>query len=542
MEYISAKIPLLAADLAAKITAYGGNVPREQLITWMHDYWQNTKTRPVELSFIRPDYESIRQQLQSILAESDSWKDLITAGVGETILQMVASTAAYSQLSIQRALQESYLDSARLTSSILSITRMLGVHINRKISAQVEIEITTSDNSFIFIPQYSKFDINGVKFFNTQSIIVNPGQTAKAELYQGDIKIDSFVSNGRSFQRFEIGSSNYNVSDNHIVCFTDTYEKYTRNINTIWSFKGNEFVFYENTTPNGNVELIFGNNLYGKIPPAGQIINVIYAETIGYEANTTLIDQNVKLIELNDVVPDRIRKESSQAEAIERQRIINVFSGVTTSTIYGGDNEKDKEFFRIVAPHLYAANKRAVRREDYWAIGLTYPGVVDIYFQGQKQLGPKSKNYINKIGVTPLMRNGQQMDNANWNKFVEFMDEYGIWQMEYIHIPPKRVNFDLSGTIYCQPGTDIPKVKTYVDYRLAELYSPRLGSLGYSLAISDLYDILEVKHHNLQADYVDIHSPKANIMIDKTSYMGIGSIDISVAFTNRSSVDNVKNN
>ena len=172
MEYLSARIPLLAADILAHLRTKFGNlntISHDEIMLWLHEYASSIESKPVDLAFVRPDYESIKQQLQSRLIEKGSWKDLIQAGVGETLLEFIASIGAFSQLSIQRSLQESMLDTARLTSSVYTIARMLGVHINRKTPAKVEVTLT-GDGTYMQIPRYSQFEIAGVPYFNRTAI------------------------------------------------------------------------------------------------------------------------------------------------------------------------------------------------------------------------------------------------------------------------------------------------------------------------------------------------------------------------------------
>ena len=62
MEYLSARIPLLAGDILARIiTAGGANVTHDDVMMWLHEYAQVTNGKPLEVAFILPDFEYFKQ-------------------------------------------------------------------------------------------------------------------------------------------------------------------------------------------------------------------------------------------------------------------------------------------------------------------------------------------------------------------------------------------------------------------------------------------------------------------------------------------------
>jgi len=539
MEFISARIPLLAANIMEHIEGRGGELKftQDDIITWMHDYWQEIKARPVELAFVRPDYESIRQQLQSQLLQSDAWREVITAGVGETLLEFIATTAAYSQLSIQRGVQETMLPTARMQSSVYNIVRMLGVHIQRKIPAQVQVALENKTSGAVLIPPYSQFNIDGIPFFNRNVLTFsNQGDFITTTLIQGQVNIETFTSTGRSFQRIEVGTADFTIADKDIFVVNNDYNKYERIEDGLWHHSGSHFIFYENSTPNGNVELLFGNGLYGRMPPLGETLNIIYATTLGDESHTTRTELSVKLSSLNDHVSERIRDADPRQLTRRKNAIINGITGYTLSPIDGGDKERDREFYRALAPHMFASKQRAVTRNDYKVIALQYPGIADVLFQGQRELNAKNRNYINVVGITPLMKTGKPMTDEDWAKFISYLQEYGIWRCEYIHIPPKPVDITIKGKVFCKPGTDLPKVRTYIEYRMNEQFGIQRGSLGYSIYLNDIHDLLKARHHALQVDYAELDTPETDYVIDPTSFIRVQDIQVDVAYSNRSYV------
>ncbi len=142
---------------------------------------------PLKLSAVKPDFASILLQLQIYLQSTGTWLDLQTSSTGQTLLEMMAATAAFNQFAIESAARETTLTTAARDSSVYAITRMLGVRIHRKTPAGVSVQLIrdTVDTSET-IATYTTFDVNGTMFFNRHALMFVQGSNQAAErLYYG---------------------------------------------------------------------------------------------------------------------------------------------------------------------------------------------------------------------------------------------------------------------------------------------------------------------------------------------------------------------
>ena len=538
---LSADIASLSASLSAQMLTLPGagslkfNV--SDIEQWLQAYAQVSNARPLSLPFVRPDFEGIKQQLQSKLNDLPSWRTLIQAGVGETILEFVATIGAYGQQANMRSLQEAFPSSARLTSSIYSVTRLLGVHIGRKQPASVSATITYNNFSTdptVLIPRYSQFNVNGVPYFNRDPIVINTSQpSATVTLYQGLINIFSAVSNGLPFQRFEIGNADFGVSDSDIAIFDDAYTQYVEGVGGIWNAADNDLVYFQNTTPNGNVEIQFGNGVYGVSPALNKTLNIVYATTLGSVGNSTSTGMIVTLQSLNSVVPDAVRSTSQSATAALVNRIVAGISGNTLTSPDSGGDEQSQDFYRVLAPHLYAAGDSIVTRQNYNSVPLTYSGLIDVYFQGQRELGRGNRNLINCVGASPLKADGTTMTDAEFQAFVVWLDARGIGKAEYIHIRPTAVQMPVVATIYCEQNTDLIKTQSFAEYLLASNYGVRRGILGYSTYRSDIDAILRIRQFQMQVDYLTLEQPTNDLVVDRTNFVQLVAPQLTMKYSNR---------
>ncbi len=532
MEYINTRIPLLADELKRKFDATTGVVTRDQIVQWVHDYALTTKKRPVELPFVRPDYEGIKQALQADLYNRDSWREIIQAGIGETLLEWVATIGSYDQLSIQRSFQEAFLPTASMVSSIYESARHLGVHIIRKRPASVPVRLRSTSAQTIQIPTLSQFLIDGLGFFNRTNLVVKPGEDLDTTLYQGEIKIHQTTGQNRPFQILEIGDEDFSIADQDLVIFNHRHERYKRVTDGLWHYPGEQFVFYENSTANGNVELWFGNGIFGRQPALNETLYIVYAKTLGNEIDTTRTFQRVNLETLNDIVDDRIRSrkldrvEAAEEEQALRLHAVSNIGGETTGIVTPGTGVPEPEFYRRMAPHIYAARDRAVTRKDQYAIGLQYPGIADLYFRGQQELGPKNRNFINSIAVTALKADGKIFSQQEFARFEAYMREHARDSLNYWQANPTSIPVKIRATVYVKADADFARTEAYIRYKIMEQFRVRLGALGYSMYRSDLDDILKSQHHGVQVDYAILHEPKVDVVISKLQWITVNPKDI----------------
>lgn len=537
--YIGAEIPPLAEDLRARLLSeMDVEVAFEVLAAWLSDFAETVYKENLKLSRTRPDFENIKQQFITKLRQSNAWKDIIPAGGGETLLEFIAAIGDYGQTSILRAYDENAYDSARLTSGIYRITRTLGVHIDRRLPAQVQVSLWGSNIGDLAIPSLSQFTVGGISFFNRDTIQFDDNTESNPKivtLYQGEITTASYTSNGAPFQSFEVGFNDYSISNEDIFCFTDDPNiNYTRILDGPWHYRNGERIFWENTTPNGNVEILLGNGIYGAIPPLGSTLNFVYARNEGATVNTTSLNLPVDLISVNTVVPDRIRQSTPEQEDEIIDTLLSIVGGISISPIKYGDFEKDKEFYRHVGPSIRAANKKMVTRPDHYALGLGFPGVVDVYFQGQRELGRTNRNYINVVGVTVLKRDGTIMSAVEWADYVKYLEEREIWRVNYIRIDPEPVPLNVKGIVYVTRDSDKTNVGSFLKFRLAEFFKIQRGSLGRSVYRNDIEDIMKFKYGSMNVDYAQVINPKIDTILTKLQYPVLGTPEITVEYSDRS--------
>jgi hypothetical protein len=122
----------------------------------------------MQLSLVRPDFSSIRTQLEATLSNYSAWRDTLPTGTGRTLTDWIAAVGANDQYAIEHAFRESFR-TARLDSSIFAQALLLGVRLMRKrpCYARVSLQKVTTDT--ITIPAYTQFSTTGRRICRARS-------------------------------------------------------------------------------------------------------------------------------------------------------------------------------------------------------------------------------------------------------------------------------------------------------------------------------------------------------------------------------------
>lgn len=471
----------------------------------------------ISLSSINTDFEQVKQILVTDLQTKDSWKNALPSATGNALVNISAYAAVGALLSTENALQEAFPDTARSGKSILNIARTIwGVHLKRRVCAQIGVSLTNNSATSIAINKYSQFSINGTDCFNRAVINIAPSATVSVTLYQGTVTSESFVSSGIINERFYIGSSSapFEISDDDLYCIVNTSEEYTKTTDGLFETGPNAATqFYENSLPTGEVEIIFGDGSYGKLPTTNSNLEFIYVNTQGSNANGTIeVGGAVTLSTNTDITGVVTVASNSGAEALSLQ----------------------PDFYKIHGPSLRSAKVRGggVTRPQLKAIALTYPGVIDCNILGQAETYPNDKAYMNVL--TTIILANPLFTGPQFAAFVTYMKDRVIANLEFLQVNPTAINRTINVSLYCTSKADPNSVKLAVQTALQGLQTLRFGSLGRSFYLSDIEKVIrDAVGDPTLLDYFTLTSPTADTVINKNEYVNFSSVTVNSYYTTR---------
>jgi hypothetical protein len=341
------------------------------------------------------DFATIKNSLKIYLAQQTEFADYNFEASGlSNILDVLAHNTHFNGLIANFALNESFLNTAQLRSSVVSHAESLGYNPRSVTSAIAYLNISTiitvaGRPATITLPRYSAFtaSVNDVTytFYTLEAytatddgtgnyVFLNSNGTSGIPVVEGTLKTKTFF----------VGQ----ITDRQIYVVPDTtVDTSTVTVNVFNSATSSDFLVYTplyeaitvnassqlyqlREAPNGYYELIFSDGITtGRAPVAGNKIVLTYLASNGALANT-----GAGFVATN---PIRVGE-------------VNYNLSINTVTAAGGGADRESiESIRQNAPISFAAQQRLVTADDYKALILSkYSTVEDCIAWGGEENQP----------------------------------------------------------------------------------------------------------------------------------------------------------
>lgn len=354
----------------------------------------NTSNTPIQSL----EFDQIKSNLKAYLQGQEQFKDYNFEGSAlSIILDLLAYNTHYQAFYANMASNESFIDSAVMRPSVVSLAKHLNYTPRSKKAAQLIVDVSfgsdATTNSFSqrviqgreFLEKGTVFrgkDVDGmsVNFVNTDTykLVRRNGENLAQSvvLYQGTQKEVSYVANtqGGSKAKFTIPDMNVDIDTLDVVVVRSQTDstgsavlwKRATDINKLDSTSN---VFFVQESRDGLWEVYFGDGIVGRGIENGNIVTLRYIVTNGVNGNG---------IGYNETSANRaITSADSRVAQVRIKTDVNGKVQVS----FGGEDSEDIESIRYYAPRNYQAQDRAVTADDYKALlGREYANRADSFF------------------------------------------------------------------------------------------------------------------------------------------------------------------
>ena len=317
------------------------------------------------------DFDTIKSKLKDFLKQQTEFADYDFEASGlSNILDVLAYNTHFTGLNANFALNESFINTAQLRSSVAALAEGLGYvprsFVSPEAALNLSISITTTPRpSAIILPRNTQFttSVDGTSFtFQTREAFtandngagtyqfLNSDNGTGIPVFEGTEKTKTFfVGETTDTQIYVIPDVTIDTTTIRVRVFptasSTTFDTYT-DIKKAVRIENDSTFFQIKEVPNGFYELIFGDGLTtGKAPVAGNKIIVDYLSTQGTAANTA-----------STFTPSSTLTIDSVAYNI---------TTVTESNAAGGAFKESIESIRQNAPIAFTSQRRLVTAEDY---------------------------------------------------------------------------------------------------------------------------------------------------------------------------------
>lgn len=317
----------------------------------------NTSVQMVDL-----DFNKIKDNLKTFLQSQDTLKDYNYEGSAlSTLLDILAYNTQYNAYYLNMVGNEMFLDTAIQRASVISHAKALNYTPQSYVAptATINLDITSVTDSTLTLPKFTNFmseSIDGVNynFVNTDEVTVTV--TNYTATYT-DLALKQGIPSTLTYQMdyptnpsatFSIPEATVDTSTISVIV-QDSYTNTSTQIYTLatdyLSLDNTSTVYFLQEGLSGNYEIYFGDGVLGKQLNQGNIIYLSYLITQGSAAaganNFVMMDP------------------------------VNGYATYTVTPVAPATNGTEKESIdsiKFQAPKSYAAQNRAVTKEDYMTI------------------------------------------------------------------------------------------------------------------------------------------------------------------------------
>jgi hypothetical protein len=309
------------------------------------------------------DYSTIKADLLARASRiAPEWTDRNASDFGMVLVDLWAYMGDVLHYYVDRAAGESVLPTATQRESVLAFANLLDYEPSGRTGAEATVLLTNSSSIDIVVPQYTKFiaryDNKTYQAYSPSSATVPANSTQNITVKEGTLVYSpaetlTNSASGLSSQRYTL--TNQEVVRNSVVItvYEDgitptTYRKVTRLSNAV----SGDRVYSLQTTANGDIDVVFGTEVRGFIPPPGSTITAIYSYSSGSGGN----------LPANSVTAFRDANPAG-------------ISITSSSAFSGGVDAESIPSMKSSIPALTTAQNRAVTKADFVNLALSVDGV-----------------------------------------------------------------------------------------------------------------------------------------------------------------------
>lgn len=496
------------------------------------------------------DFNNIKNNLKTYLANKEEFKDYNFEASGlSNILDVLAYNTHLNALTANFALNESYLGTAQLRSSMVSLAEGIGYVPDTRTSSQALVRLffntsTTPRDTKITLPAYTSFttSVDDVNYtFSTISDFIaddNGNGYYEFKTSDGSTSIPIFEGTRRT-KTFIVGQYEdnpvYVIPDGNLDADTVTVKVYNsvtstssttyQNIINATTITSTSTIYILKESPNGYFELSFGDGeTFGVAPAAGTRIEVDYISTSGNAANGASAFS------------------SNQTFTFGTTNTFTSSLNVSTvSNSVGGDTKETIESIRKNAPFQYATQNRMVTAEDYTSLILRkFSTFIDdiVSFGGEDAADPEFGAVFTSIKFKDDVSNDTQLTKKR--EIIGLASQLAITSFNLRFIDPITTTIEADVFFQFNPKlTDATEnqIVSSVQSVISNYFSLNTGKFKQSFRRSNLLSLIDDIDPAILSSRADIRmqsrftptAPSIATIVQNLTLNGSGIATISAA-------------
>ena len=394
--------------------------------------------------FTNLDFASLRSQIKDYLRVNSDFADFDFEGSNfSTLIDLLAYNSYITAYNTNMAVNECFLDSATLRENVVSLARNIGYVPRSARSAQAvvnfSVDLSTNDTKILTlkagqvalgVQAGSNYIFSIPDDFVATTGVNNIAAFDNLKIYEGIYLEKTFqIDYSQPNQRFILPNANIDATSIRVTVQSTTNEIYSL-YNNILQVDSTSKLFLIQEIEDEKYEILFGDGIIGKKPPAGSIISVSYIVTNGKLGNGA---RNFSFV--------GILRDDTDATVTSGISVLR-----TSQKSENGDDIEDISTIKYLAPRIYSSQYRAVTANDYTGIiPFVYPNVDSVTAYGGEELDPPE---YGKVFISIKPKDGSFLSQITKDDISRQLKQYSIAGIKPEIIDLKYLYVEVDTTVY----------------------------------------------------------------------------------------------
>ena len=394
--------------------------------------------------FTNLDFASLRAQIKDYLRVNSEFADFDFEGSNfSTLIDLLAYNSYITAYNTNMAVNECFLDSATLRENVVSLARNIGYVPRSARSAQAvvnfSVDLSTNDTKILTlkagqvalgVQAGSNYIFSIPDDFVATTGVNNIAAFDNLKIYEGIYLEKTFqIDYSQPNQRFILPNANIDATSIRVTVQSTTNEIYSL-YNNILQVDSTSKLFLIQEIEDEKYEILFGDGIIGKKPPAGSIISVSYIVTNGKLGNGA---RNFSFV--------GILRDDTDATVTSGISVLR-----TSQKSENGDDIEDISTIKYLAPRIYSSQYRAVTANDYTGIiPFVYPNVDSVTAYGGEELDPPE---YGKVFISIKPKDGSFLSQITKDDISRQLKQYSIAGIKPEIIDLKYLYVEVDTTVY----------------------------------------------------------------------------------------------
>jgi hypothetical protein len=431
------------------------------------------------------DFDKIKANLIAFLQNQPQFADINFSGANINVLLDILSYNTYlNSFYLNMVSSETFLDSAQLTSSVVSIAKSLNYtpRSYKSSVATLNVSFPQSGLSTLTIPAGTRFsskNSNGNFSFATRnSTVLYPSggnfTANNLNVYEGKYFTDTYVvDNTIQNQRFIFSNQNIDIDSLNITVLENNGANTTlfTQASSLFGLSNTSTVYFLQATGNSYYEAVFGDGVFGRPPLNGATILANYMITAGSDGNSC--STNFTLI-------DNIGTINGLTSAISSTITVSANS-------FNGANTESTDSIKYNAPRAFQTQERAVTTNDYSQLILeNYSDIKNVHVYGGETVNNSIQ--FGKVFVVPATYSGYNLTLSEKTDIQTFLSTRNVLGITPVLVDPTYLYLEVFSTVkYDQNQTTFSSfdIQNIVSNEIVSYNTTNLTNFNTEFKLSD---------------------------------------------------------